>query len=948
MEKSFHKLIFGTLVAGLLLPALVVAAGFHDKDTPPCYDITGQTTAVLVAGVNNGGIMDFNDASVGVQWQACVRMKADLSGPDRLEGWVHNSNLGWVSLYCPGGAGAQNLGISCGDKPYSVAFQTIGAAPDFDSVKLSGYAWGDNIGYLSFNGVVASSGDNYQMVAVASGSNRGLVESTPFSLGSSTWTETVGWLDWTGVRFNWEDLIVPEEVLPEGEPEDYIIIKGPDEIPDADGKEGYDIEIPFVDKGKKTPDNQIEQCPNNDMDVTSVPGQQGKTYCAKIELKWEDGVDYDQTTQASQNQGENLYGDNNRGAVRKPYANELFGDLGSPDRLLYNATKTAWVGRVTSFAPTSDRNMLDSFENEKFYYPAQVNDYNGSLTGQNLLKLKGLKLLFMKYAAAGQPAKCIYGELKGGRCVMKDYMKAGGTMFSFNPLVEVKKMAHVLGDKEFKFINIMAPDQLQKFKYQAVSKSAAQFPGLKGYMGMQDNGVYDMKFVTDPVEKKDDAKEDVQLNINGQEQILNGQVFYDPSKAASLTDVGAYLYTLAEYTLDGHSIKYFSGKLPRIKAGILINPVARVQGNVYVTDFGQKAADVSLRSLGNVSSNLRREAILRNVSKYLAGKTVTTNSNGIGVNDLMNISGLNELVPGKVYYLKGGNLTIGCEGGVCSFAKNITLIVENGSIFLNSNLIPSDGKSQIGLIALRDLDKQAPKNQGFLYLDKDVTHLKNTHIYLDRVLQSYDKAMSKQFDANGFIKFNGDDYERQQAFRNQLVIEGSISSMNGIGNAVANGKKVTDETGAVVSSPDGYCSNYAGQTLSGMCRARGVDLNYLRYYGPGLEICTGLESPNAKANVPRDQALRGDAAKDYGCNNEKDGYDIDPKNLYNAANSPAGDLVKNPNNGKQSGYFNCGRSAIGGCEDLSKQGPVYFYYKAISKDLAGFEQVQSVNQLIQN
>ncbi len=712
-----------------------------------------------------------------------------------------------------------------------------------------------------------------------------------------------------------------------------------------------------MDEGKKTPDSQIEQCLNTDMSMAALPGVAGKKYCARIELKWEDGVDYNQTTRESQNQGENRFESNNDGAVRKPFAQDLFGKA-IPDGLEYSANAIAWVGKVTSFAPTSDRNMLDSFENEKFYYPAEVNGYSGSLTGQNLLKLKELKLLFMKYAAAGQPAKCIYGELKSGKCVMKDYMKAGGTMFSFNPLVEVKKMAHVLGDKEFKFINIMAPDQLQTFKYESQQKNGANSLSVSAYIGTQDQ-VYDMQFVDELIamDKKGQESKSVAdgVKTSGSGD-LKGQLFYDNTKAPSLADIGAYLYTIVNYNVEGanEAIKYFSGKLPRIKAGILINPVARVQGNVYVTDFGQKAADVSLRSLGNVSSNLRREAILRNVSKYLAGKTVVAVGRDVGrdvgVNNLSDVRGLDELVPGKVYYLKNGNLTIECEGGICSFAKNITLIVENGSIFLNSNLMPSDGRSQIGLIALRDLDKQAPKNQGFLYLDKDVTHLKNTHIYLDRVLQSYDKAMLKQFDNNnGFIKFNGDDYERQQVFRNQLVIEGSISSMNGIGNAVANGKKVTDETGAVVDSPDGYCSNYAGQALSGMCRARVVDLNYLRYYGPGLEICTGLEGGNAKANVPRDQALRSDGTKAYGCSgDERDGYDIDPKNLYNAANPLAGDLVKNPDNGKQSVYFNCARGSLSGCDDLSKQGPVYFYYKAISKDLAGFEQVQSVNQLIQN
>jgi hypothetical protein len=369
----------------------------------------------------------------------------------------------------------------------------------------------------------------------------------------------------------------------------------------------------------------------------------------------------------------------------------------------------------------------------------------------------------------------------------------------------------------------------------------------------------------------------------------------------------------------------------------LINPVAKIQGNVYLTDYGKKAKDVTLNSLGNVSSNLRREQIYRNVQSYLKGYNGIPVTGDVKItNGLITLATLNSvltpLVKDKVYYLQDGDLTFDCTGGYCLFPSSVTFIVENGNIYLNSNLKPNFSSSgpQIGLIALRNLvgDRQ---DQGFLYIDRNVTWIKNAQIYVDRLIQSYDHETSMNFNADGLwlAPAGTDDSARQDLFNNQLVIEGTLASMNGIGNATPDpGKLPTDERGAVVTSGN-YCADY--HNLTGICRARAVDLNYLRYYGPGLKICPAT-------GVPQDMKVPGP-----GCNFNDPAYDIDANGLYAAVstspdNGPDFDLIPGAN-GAASGYFT-GQTPV-----LANQFPVNFFYVPIAKDLGGFEVQQDVDIL---
>lgn len=928
----------------------VAAAGYHEYENPPCFDISGSTTALLVGGVNNGGLMNFDDAGVNPQYQACVRMSAagPTGVPQRLEGWVWNDNLGWVSLYCP--ASGTNLGIACGAQQYGVTFTPSGGtAPDFTTVTMSGAGWGDNIGYISFNSAF------HQMQPTPNGVNRGLVSAASPAAQKYVWADSVGWLDFSGVKFRWES----EPVIPQ--PDEVMIWDTTGvcdlasgcspttaQTPVADASQDYTIEIPFKDGAVSLDNSQVRDCGADSISMyTSSPGSE--TYCARVKLEWSDDVDLNQTTIASQNSGTNPYGLTTApigaGAVIKPLIVTLTGG-----DLTYNAIKKIWGANVSSYAPTSDRNIADGMQLEKFNYAdtADLPDtsYDVAKTDQNNLRLAKVNLMLFKYSTgAGIPGQCIMGEIKDPSpitrsnpytCNLHTYIE--NVNMPFKPLVEITKLVHNVAGKELNFINIENVESPQYFGYQLARNAAT---GIANFAAIFDVGLasdWNYSFQFDLAGTLFDEQTVSSETASGS---LIGKLTQLTPGSAFSTGAGPYLFSTVSYTLGGKAVSYFANKLPRISAGILKNPVALVQGNVYLTDYAAKASDVSLRSLGNVSSNLRREQIYRNVQNYLRGYTAApvTGEKTVATAMVANINNLTELVTDKVFYLRDGNLIIDC-GANCAFDRDVTFIVENGNIFVKSNIIPVSGK-QVGLIALRNLDGNV-QNQGFLYLSQNVTWLSRVHIFLDRVMQSYNTAFTVAFDANGFFRLPGDDIARQGQFANQLVIEGTIASMNGIGNASAN--PATDEQGRNIGGVAGaVCAAYDALPLTGICRARVVDLNYLRYYGPGLEICTGTEGGGvltALPNIPRDQKLRNDMDSGYGCNPNAVGYEIIAYTLF--SEQDYGDLISGgATGGLPSGYFS-GKPAA-----LKNEFPVNFFYVPISENLGGFEREQEFNPVIQ-
>jgi len=170
-----------------------------------CFDIRGDGQQVIYGAAANSGIMAFADPyQPDEAYKACAR---DMGTYYQLEGWGWNTNLGWVSLYCPAGSGAQNQGVGCGSYTYGVTV-------DKDDGQFHGFAWGDDMGYISFNCADDSNGctggNNHLVKAETDTDCLGYIYSstsfpTPNNCPAHTavdafaWSDQVGWFDLSGV-----------------------------------------------------------------------------------------------------------------------------------------------------------------------------------------------------------------------------------------------------------------------------------------------------------------------------------------------------------------------------------------------------------------------------------------------------------------------------------------------------------------------------------------------------------------------------------------------------------------------------------------------------------------------------------------------------------------------------------------------------------------------------
>ncbi len=108
-----------------------------------------------------------------------------------LHGYAWSDNIGWVSLNC-----ADRSGSVCTDSPYSVVI-------DYGTGQISGYAWSSNIGWISFN-----SGDVSGCPAKNSHNN----SCTPTAILSSTagnppFPQILGWAKALSINSGWDGYI---------------------------------------------------------------------------------------------------------------------------------------------------------------------------------------------------------------------------------------------------------------------------------------------------------------------------------------------------------------------------------------------------------------------------------------------------------------------------------------------------------------------------------------------------------------------------------------------------------------------------------------------------------------------------------------------------------------------------------------------------------------------
>lgn len=817
------------VVRALIVSILATLVGMgnvhraHASDptaTPPCYDIVGQGQPVAVSGVNNSGIVSFDPISGNplYQYEACaVDPDGDPTvGNFELRGWSWDDNLGWISFYCPSGAGATNLGIACSNASYTGGY---GVQVNPVTGKFSGYAWGDNVGWISFD----NPGFSTVSVDATTPGCQGYVYSTTLpdpscpnthsKSNTAAWSDNVGWIDFDGILLPWYSLIA--EITDAGVTVTLETPSGVDpseadltNAPVANGNDYYRLRVHIQDKKGNNIDN-------------------GGRYTVTVTPEWAlDTVKKDQTHTGAP-LGAACPGGGAQNAVYKPC---LASDI-------VNTGSGNYDFDIKALAPTSNMNGWDKngdgtvdFRYESFVIPTAL---SAPPVQANILQLQDVKIQIIDNDAGGA---CVYGT--GATCDGKvrtpAYNGLGDTLLKFSPQTNVTSLKspadadHPAGNDDYIQISTGSP---VSFPVAITGSQTVTF-----YAGIDPSTSPDFGFQFDT-----DADgilafppgDGVSVTANSATTSLSAGVGVKPETPVPAYVPGLYMYS--EVSGSG-GIKYYSNKLPKTLGSISVLPVAVLKGNVYSSGATGVTVGQAVRSLGDVSTNILRDTIFRNVQKIIAGVKAPTDNNSIEIIpnatdtgfDIRGTSGnLAKLLPdsdgnAKVYYHRG-DLTLNSLVTDFTWKGERTIVVVGGNVYIKANIYndpatyTSSNRPKLGIIVLKDLtDTSANRDkQGHVYIDPNVTNIQ-ANIFADGSAFSFVDAVTTPLNAKGEPVYASVTDQELRLKYTQLFIEGSLASQNTVGGSSL--AEPVIGTGEVATASDK------------LLQSRTYDLNYLRYY----------------------------------------------------------------------------------------------------------------------
>jgi hypothetical protein len=814
--KKIYIAINGFFIFSLLCVSFLSASGKAQAASATCYDVRGQGKQVVVSGIPNSGVVHFDPPDTpDVKYEACMEDPGnDNVGTFVYKGWAWNDNVGWISFYCADEDGDPstpntNLGVECGNYTYGVTMD----GPDEASPGIfHGYAYGDATGYISFNcdgpgtcGTIPYS-TRVETLGLCAGSVYGSPGPSPtcYDHGSDGnyvygWSDSVGWINLDGMRVPWVDLIgvgVNASLNITPDPGDLNV------APYANNTNGYTLGLYLVNS---------------------------KTGAAVDKTKYSFATSFDWANHIGRDQTDGLDGSD---AVTLPT---------NFDMADYNAGTKNIERTLVSDAPSTALNKTgEDFNNQTFIQP-KVPPVNEP---QNYLKFNSLNIS-MIYDPGPLPAhknNCVHGELY--TCAAAPlYPVSGyeGKDFNFKPPVELTQFDDSANITYMSLRNLVAASITSVLTNVGCGSACANINariqlGISGdspFRLVVDTGQLDEKGNPEGFTAADPSTFDLP-GVGSYPVMQFGLVCMNAGGCPAFGQ-DAYAYSVISYDLGGGTVKYFGNKLPRVRGSLVVNPVAKVVGSVYSTGVTNPQTGTVVKSLGDVSTNILRDTLFRNVSSIIAGKNRpfggAATISGFGAGGFTVAGPVEKLMPddagvsGVYYFGTDLNVDTGDTLTDVSWTGERTLIVIGGNVYINSNLYNAAGgasKPRLGLIVLKDL---ATGKGGNIYVAQNVTDIQ-ANIYADGSLFSYDRNQATPIITSTGVPYFASEGARFNALKNQLYIQGSIASQNTIGGAVATPSPILGD-GSVASAAEG---NY-GNTPSGRSFARLYDLNFLRYFG---------------------------------------------------------------------------------------------------------------------
>lgn len=769
-------------------------------------DIAGTATPAFP----NTNSLDFGDPP-SVLYRAEICPYVSGSEYFELKGWVWDTNLGWISLYCKDGT---NAGLACGSYNYGVKIKK--SADPLENGKMYGWAWGDNIGWISF-GCSGSANDGTACGAINySGTTSLTVDENLGEMSGYVWADTVGWFNLTGPSALMLPVVVPQSTSESlagvwtkvennrqiGEARN----EAPNKItaPVADGTQGYGIFINLADFNG----NFL-----NSPDLT-----------ISITTSWNDNVQFDQTISATDPgylDPDNLK-EHNVGPTTKA---GIDGNKFSFGPIPTGGSVNTLYAPVTSTAPT-DLNCYDENKNGScadagdFYYK----NFGSAVPSQNLEYL-GANVTFM--------------------------LDHGGGV--------IESLTHVLPPLNYGWLGFIPPFELTTFNYLLDPNDLGSGVNyIESYRNKPDyfnihltqrsatttpNTTLYLTTGSPDVEYGWIADLEAELPGTTTKSFEDGRNIAMPYAPAEEGDEvlaakieGAKAYSIIDYVLGGNTIKYYSNGIPRILDSVIINQSAEfLSGQVYSPGAIKVREGDVVTSIGDLATNELRNSLLRNIKRM----TGNPPSLGGGKEIFEAGSAYSQYADGYIYYYKDTDVYISDLSWLSGIGHPVTLVVE-GDVYIETNINSPAGLGtapgvDFGIVAFeRESYTNEGDRGGRVYIKSNVTDMVNVYIYADHAMfrytddicyfiNSYGTGLYGQKEPN-FVRFGrcsgaaGTFKEPITNLVNQFYFKGTIASENCIGCATKT--ELYRGDGKLLGSP----------TPENFAIARLYDLNYFGYF----------------------------------------------------------------------------------------------------------------------
>ncbi len=846
-QRALRQLLQWLIVAAI---SILILGGFAVADAYAagivgCADLTGISATV---GSGDSGSLDFDDPPTSsYRAELCSPGTFTGNNPDDfyLDGWIWDSNLGWISLSCPGGKNAKNRGLACGSRQYGVKVDLS------DGGKMYGWAWGDNVGWISF-GCKDGSNEEYPCGSVTYNGIADVdLSSANFGeLSGYAWADSVGWFSLDNVSAKILGLVMAESDsesdwgvwtksengrLKEGDP-------GRDNVPNkktspvGDGSRGYDIFVHVAD---------INGNPPNLAEIT-----------VDITTKWTDTVHWDQTGSTPEDPN---YDGNNNGPVKKPLTLTSTSGKSTTGGVSGN-----YYGSVTSYAPTDGGNCYD--ETGDFYCDdAEDFVYKNfdDAAPSNTLQYDGADVTITKIST-GETVNLTLPPLENP--IMEFLPRVDITTFDFMKPNDKGGFDNVNYIESFRNI-------IDSFEVAGKTQGAAISYNVDFILDVADT-------VTGVTYGWIDDEEDLPAEDGSDASVSFTNITKVPSPLLALPHApdaqlageiaGAKAYTLVSYDVGPNTVKYFNNGVPRREDSFIINQAAEIlSGQVYSPGAAQ-VTDVVVTSIGDIATNRVRNQILENVSRMKAGAKVQ-NLKGT---ELRENAELAQLAGGRAFYFNNADVYIdkpGLEWAATEANKEpFTIIVEGGDIFITENV---DIGIPVGFIALADFNATDELDRGGrMYVHANVTDMVDTHVYLDGPMFRYTDNIcffSGEYDIVGiyglrepnFVKAGRCDgaaagYKNPLAtLINQFYFKGTVASQNCIGCAALT--ELYRGDGQLIGTPNALLYSIA----------RLYDFNYFGYFRLDID---GVESGDRSDSL--DGSQNGPVYFEYSAKPELPGF----------------------------------------------------------------------------